>query len=89
MPVLTKACHTLDIRIVALYEIISVNGLPLDALVEARITEEKLPIPFGVLFSLAPTDWDRYGIPILWIEDSRPNVGRCKGMIPEPDDRSC
>ena len=40
---LDEAC----VRIVALYETRSVNGLPLDGLVNARITEERPPVQFG------------------------------------------
>jgi hypothetical protein len=80
MPVPTKACHIIDVRIVAVYETTQVNNLPLDALVEARITEDKNPVQFGVIFSSSPPDWDAYGIPILWIDDRRANVGRWKGM---------
>ena len=54
MPVPTKACHILDIRIVALYETSNVNLLPLDAPIEARVTEEKSPVQFGVMFSPLP-----------------------------------
>jgi hypothetical protein len=90
MPVPTKACNILDVRIVALYETTSVNGLPLDALIEARITEEKPPVQFGVVFSPSPPDWDKYGIPVLWIDDRRTNVGRWKGMVPVgANDRFC
>ena len=89
MPVPTKVCYILDVRIVALYETNSVNGLPLDALIEARITEERSPVQFGAVFGPSPPDWDQYGIPILWIDDRRTNVGRWKGMVQEPDDRFC
>jgi hypothetical protein len=89
MPVPTKACKILDVRIVSLYETTSVNGMPLDALVEARITEEKPSVQFGVIFSAAPPDWDKYGIPILWIDDRRINIGRWKGMVQGSNDRFC
>jgi hypothetical protein len=75
MPVPTKACHILDIRIVALYETSNVNLLPLDAPIEARVTEEKSPVQFGVMFSPLPRGRDQYGIPILSIDGRRTNVG--------------
>ena len=81
MPVPTRACNILDIRIVALHETTNVNGLPLDALIEAQVTEDKRPVQFGVVFSLHPPDWDAYGIPILWIDEGRINIGRWKGMV--------
>ena len=62
MPVPTKACHILDVRIVALYKTSSINELPLDVLIEACITEDKAPVQLGVIFSPSPPDWDQYGI---------------------------
>jgi hypothetical protein len=82
MPVPTKAGNIVDVRIVALYETTNVNGLPLDALVEGQVTKDKPVVQFGVVFSPQPPDWDAYGIPILWIDDSSINVGRWKGMVP-------
>ena len=83
MPVPTKACHNLDVRIVVLYECTQVNNLPLDTLIEAQITEDKNPVQFGVIFSSSPPDWGAYGIPVLWIDDQGVNVGRWKGMVPD------
>lgn len=80
MPVPTKACNIVDVRIAALYETTNVNGLPLDALIEGQVIEGKPVVQFGVVFGPQPPDWDAYGIPILWIDDGRVNVGRWKGM---------
>jgi len=80
IPVPTKAGNIVDVRIVALYETTNVNGLPLDALVEGQIVKDKPVVQFGVVFSSQPPDWDANGIPILWIDDSRINIGRWKGM---------
>jgi hypothetical protein len=82
MPVPTKIGNIVDVRIVALYETTNVNGLPLDALVEGQIMKGKPAVQFGVVFGATPPDRDAYGIPILWIDDSRTNVGRWKGMVP-------
>ena len=81
IPVPTRAGNIVDVRIVALYETTSANGLPLDALIEGRTAKDKPTVQFGVVFNARPPDWDAYTIPILWIEDGKTNVGRWKGMV--------
>ena len=80
IPVPTKTGVIVDVWIAALYETTSVNGLPLDALVEGQTTKDKPLTRFGVVFSSQPPDWDAYSIPILWVDDRQNNVGRWKGM---------
>ena len=81
IPVPSKAGDIVVVRIVALYETKTMNGLPLDALVEGRTTKDKPLTQFGVVFSSRPPEWDAYVIPVLWIDDTQTNVGRWKGMV--------
>ena len=76
MPVPTAEGVIMDVHIVAIYETVSVNGLPLDLLVEARKSREHPVRRFGVIFSESPPDWSKYSIPILWRRESVPGVGR-------------
>ena len=78
MPVPTAEGFILDLRIVVIYEATSVNGLPLDLLIEAQTTVNDPIKQFGVLFSSTPPDWGEYGIPVLWREDGKAGVGRWK-----------
>ena len=81
IPVPSKAGGIVDVQIAALYETTTMNGLPLDALIEGRTTKDKPLAQFGVVFSSRPPEWDAYGIPVLWIDDTQANVGRWKGMV--------
>ena len=76
MPAPTRPGDILEVKILALYETTRVNGLPLDALVEAQATVESNPVRFGVIFSSSPPDWDAYPIPVLWIDVELVGVGR-------------
>ena len=76
MPVPTAAGHILDLRIVTIYETTSVNGLPLDLLIDAQKTRNDPVKRFGVIFSESPPDWPKYGIPVLWCGKDVPGVGR-------------
>ena len=76
MPVPTAAGLILDLRIVSIYETTSVNGLPLDLLIDAQKTKNDPVKQFGVIFSESPPDWSKYGIPVLWHSEGVPGVGR-------------
>lgn len=54
MPVPTAAGQILDLRIVSIYETTSVNGLPLDLLIDAQKTKNDPVKQFGVIFSESP-----------------------------------
>lgn len=76
MPVPTAAGHILDLRIVAIYETTTINGLPLDLLIDAQKTRNYTVKQFGVIFSESPPDWSSYGIPVLWCSEGGSGVGR-------------
>jgi hypothetical protein len=76
MPVPTAEGVIMDVRIIAIYETTSVNGLPLDLLIEARKSREHPVKRFGVIFGESPPDWSKYSIPVLWRRESAPGVGR-------------
>ncbi|MEJ2472019.1 MAG: hypothetical protein P8Y96_13030, partial [Desulfuromonadales bacterium] len=76
MPVPTAEGVITDLRIVAIYETTSVNGHPLDLLIEARKSSGDPVKRFGVIFSESPPDWSRYSIPVLWRRESSPGVGK-------------
>ena len=76
MPVPSAAGQILDLQIVALYETKSVNGQPLDLLIDAQKTRNDPVKQFGVIFSHAPPDWSKYHIPVLWCSEGVPGVGK-------------
>ncbi len=76
MPVPTAKGHISDLRIVAIYETTSVNVLPLDLLIDARKSDSDPVKQFGVIFSVNPPDWPKYGIPVLWRKERVAGVGR-------------
>ena len=76
MPVPTAAGHILDLRIVTIYETTTVNGQPLDLLIDAQKTRNDPVKQFGVIFSDSPPDWSKYGIPVLWQKEGVSGVGR-------------
>jgi hypothetical protein len=76
MPVPTAEGYIVDLRIVAIYETSSVNGLPLDLLIDAQKTNNDPVKQFGVIFSASPPDWSKYGIPVLWRKEGVAGVGR-------------
>jgi hypothetical protein len=76
MPVPTAAGHILDLRIVTIYETTSVNGQPLDLLIDAQKTRNDPVKQIGVIFSESPPDWPKYRIPVLWHRESASGVGR-------------
>jgi len=76
MPVPTAAGQILDLRIVTIYETTSVNGLPLDLLIDAQQTRSDPVRRFGVIFSESPPDWPKYGIPVLWHSAGGSGVGK-------------
>jgi hypothetical protein len=76
MPVPTAAGQILDLWIVTIYETTTINGLPLDLLVDAQKTKNDPVKQFGVFFSESPPDWSKYGIPVLWCSEGVPGVGR-------------
>jgi hypothetical protein len=76
MPVPTAEGVIMDVRIITIYETTSVNGLPLDLLIEARKSSGDPVKRFGVIFSESPPDWSKYSIPVLWRRESAPGVGR-------------
>jgi hypothetical protein len=78
MPVPTAEGHISDLRILAIYETTSVNGLPLDLLIDARKSDSDPVKQFGVIFSGNPPDWSKYGIPVLWRREGVADVGRWK-----------
>ena len=57
MPVPTAEGHISDLRIVAIYETTSVNGLPLDLLIDAQKSDSDSMKQFGVIFSTNTPDW--------------------------------
>ena len=65
IPVPSKSGVILDLIIVRLYEVTSVDGLPLDLLIEARATHLSTIKRFGMVFSDSRPQ-DNYTIPILW-----------------------
>ena len=76
MPVPTAAGHILDLRIVTIYETTTVNGQPLDLLIDAQKTKNDPVKQFGVIFSESPPDWSKYDIPVLWCSEGVSSVGR-------------
>jgi hypothetical protein len=68
----------IDLLIVAIYETTSVNGQPLDLLIDAQKTSNDAVKQFGVVFSATPPDWSKYRTPVLWREDNASGVGRWK-----------
>ena len=76
MPVPTAEGVIVDVRIIAIYETTTANGLPLDLLIEAQRGSRHPVKRFGVIFSESPPDWSRYSIPVLWRRESTPGVGR-------------
>jgi hypothetical protein len=78
MPVPTAEGHISDLRILAIYETTSVNGMPLDLLIDAQKSDSDPVKQFGVIFSENPPDWSRYGIPVLWRQEGVSGVGRWK-----------
>jgi hypothetical protein len=78
MPVPTADGHISDLRILAIYETTSVNGLPLDLLIDARKSDSDPVKQLGVIFSESPPDWSKYGIPVPWRQEGVSGVGRWK-----------
>jgi hypothetical protein len=76
MPVPTAGGHILDLRIVTIYETITVNGQPLDLLIDAQKTKHDPVKQFGVIFSESPPDWSNYGIPVRWCSEGVSGIGR-------------
>lgn len=76
MAVPTAAGNIIDLRIVTLYETTSVNGQPLDLLVEAQATTNDPTKQFGVIFSKTAPDKSKYSLPVLWKEDGTSGTGR-------------
>ena len=83
MPVPTSTGQIIDLHIVALYETTSVNGRPLDLLIEAQKSKSDPVKRFGVIFSKTAPDWSKYAIPVLWRKDNESGVGRWSGSHPE------
>ena len=77
MPVPTAEGHISDLRILVIYETTSVNGLPLDLLIDAQKSDSDPVKQFGVIFSENPPDWSKYEIPVLWRKGG--NQGRKMG----------
>ena len=73
MPVPTAEGYISDLRILAIYETTSVNGLPLDLLIDAQKSDSDPVKQFGVIFSENSPDWSRYSLPVLW---RKSGVGR-------------
>jgi hypothetical protein len=83
MPVPTAGGHILDLRIVTIYETTSVNGQPLDLLIDAQKTKHDPVKQFGVIFSESPPDWSNYRIPVLWHSEGVSGVGKWRvGQVP-------
>jgi len=59
MPVPTAEGYISDLRIVAIYETTSVNGLPLNLLIDAQKSKSDPVKQFGVIFSQNPPDWPK------------------------------
>ena len=78
MPVPTGEGRIVDLQILAIYETSKVNGLPLDLLIDAQKTRHDPVKQFGVIFSDTPPEWEKYGMPILWRQESISDVGRWK-----------
>ncbi|RLA51145.1 MAG: hypothetical protein DRQ65_08215 [Gammaproteobacteria bacterium] len=78
MPVPTAEGHISDLQILAIYETTSVNGLPLDLLIDAQKSDSDPVKQFGVIFSENPPDWSRYGIPVLWRREGVEGIGSWK-----------
>ena len=78
MVVPTAAGTVVDLRIVTMYETISVNGQPLDLLIEAQTTKNDPAKLFGVIFGEISPDRSKYKVPVLWKEDSKSGHGRWK-----------
>jgi hypothetical protein len=78
MPVPTAEGHISDLRILAIYETTSVNGLPLDLLIDAQKSDSDPVKQFGVIFSESPPDCSKYGIPVLWQKEGIAGVGSWK-----------
>jgi hypothetical protein len=76
MPVPTSAGDILDVRIINIYETTTINGLPLDLLIDAQKTKSDPVKQFGVIFSESPPDWPKYRIPVLWCMKGGTGVGR-------------
>ena len=76
MAVPTAAGTVVDLRIVTLYETTSVNGQPLDLLIEAQKTRNDPTKQFGVIFSETSPDRSKYTVPVLWKEDGKSGLGR-------------
>ena len=76
MSVPTAAGHILDLRIVTIYETSSVNGQPLDLLIDAQKTKNDPVKQFGVIFGDNPPDWSKYSIPVLWRKEGVSGIGR-------------
>jgi hypothetical protein len=68
MTVPTAAGSVIDLRIVTMYETTSVNGQPLDLLIEAQKTKKDPAKQFGVIFSETSPNWSNYNLPVLWRE---------------------
>ena len=78
MSVPTAAGTIINLRIVTMYETTSVNGQPLDLLIEAQKTKNDPAKQFGVIFSETSPEWSKYAVPVLWREDGKSGVGRWK-----------
>ena len=76
MPVPTVEVVLMDVRMIAIYETTSVNGLPLNLLIEARKSASDPVKHFGVIFSESPPDWSKYSIPVLWRKEGVSGIGR-------------
>jgi hypothetical protein len=72
----TAAGTVVDLRIVTFYETTSVNGQPLDLLIEAQTTKNEPAKQFGVIFSQTSPDRSKYNVPVLWREEGKPGIGQ-------------
>ena len=78
MAVPTAAGNIVDLHIVTMYETTSVNGQPLDLLIEAQATKNDPAKQFGVIFSETSPDRSKYSVPVLWREDGKSGIGLWK-----------
>ena len=70
IPVPTRKGRIMDMAIERLYECSSVNGLPLDLLLDARASKRAPLKTFGVIFSDRQPVED-YPIPVLWVNEGK------------------
>ena len=66
LPIPTRSGSTQELQIKLLIECSRVNGLPLDLVIEGRVSKRAPPKRFGVIFSDSEPAAD-YPLPVLWI----------------------